>query len=239
MFISLDAITRSVLQQRQLPIHYYLQYLKHAADCFREFHYDTLRVINPVRLPVSPTGVVQLPCDYVDFVKIGVEVGQMVKPLYQSDAINRLDKLDTAGKPINYPDADGGGIIAGSNITQNDNGEFIGRIYGFSNKVLDDTYKVIPERNIIQINQSLGLTEIILEYISNGTQKNNFTKVDVLAQNAIECYMKWQASPSADNEYSAEAKKFTQACRKLRARKNPLTAADILRSYKSGIKTIR
>ena len=85
--------------QRGYPIHFYIQALKSASDCLRELTFDTLQNINTVKLAVSETGVAELPCDFVDHIKIGVERGQYVKPLVQKDGLNRLQKTDNTGQP--------------------------------------------------------------------------------------------------------------------------------------------
>lgn len=230
---SLDAITRSVLQQRQLPIHYYLQYLKYASDMFRELHFDTLRVVNAKRLPVSATGTVQLPCDFVDYTKVGIEIGQMVRPLHNEDGINRLPNVDANGRPTIYPEASSGAMLSGGGAGMSDRGESLGGYPSYHDGLLQDTFKLLPERNIIQLNQAVGAGSVILEYVSDGTYCDAATKVDVLAQKTIEDYQKWQASPSRDNEYSPEAKKFFHSWKNLRARKNPMTMEDIKRSVNS------
>lgn len=236
-YTSLDSIVRSVLQQRQLPIHYYLQYLKYAADCFRELHYSSLRVVHARMLPVDPkTMAFDLPCDYVDYVKVGIPVGQFITPLHYQQGINRLASTNSQGQAQLFPPIVGDVVsVALPGINFNEYGENLGRWFGYSDGLLGDTFKEIRERNIIQLNQSItGLTEAYLEYISDGTYANAATKVDPLAKKTIESYMKWQESPSCDDIFSREGKKYAADLRELRARKNPMTIEDIKRSFRKG-----
>ena len=63
---TLDEITRRGLIESGLPIHYYFEYLTHGATCLRELAFDTLKLVNTIQLPVSETGAVDLPDDFVD-----------------------------------------------------------------------------------------------------------------------------------------------------------------------------
>lgn len=228
-FTSLDTITRSVLQQRQLPIHYYLQYLKFASDCFRELHFDTLRVVNEVVLPVGDDGFVPFPCDYVDYVKIGLPLGQMVKPLHQATGLSGLEDTSPALPVFGDP-------LFDESLHTNDNGEVIGRYYSYSDDLLQDTYKVVKSRGGIQLNKALAVQEIYLSYISDGTYCDAATKVDPLAQEAIETYQKWKCSRNADNWQSPEGQLHKTAIKRLRARLSGLTLDDIKRSLYAATK---
>jgi hypothetical protein len=236
-FTSIRAIAKSVLLQTQRPLHYYLQAIKSASDCLRELHLSHLRVVNTRRLTVNSYGAVDLPCNTVDIVQVGLPVGQFVRPLHQQQGINRLVNLDSTGAKVTYgsiaTDAEN---IVGGTIMYNDNEEAIGRFFGFNDGLLTDTYKFLPERNQIQLNEDLGATEIILVYIDNGSYCDAATKVDPLAQDCIEKYIKWQFSPNKDNQLSPEGRTYTLALRILRARKSGVTLEDIKRVFMSSVK---
>src|ERR1051325_10022357 len=100
---SLDMITRSILMQRGYPIHWYIDFLKYSTECLRELTFDVLKVINSVKLPVNSYKAVTLPCNYVDWVKVGYATGQWVHPLAQGP-INRLNNYDANGVKIPYED---------------------------------------------------------------------------------------------------------------------------------------
>jgi hypothetical protein len=228
IFTSLDKITRSVLLQRQLPIHYYVQYLKNAADCFRELHYDTLRIVNEVVLPVDANGFMAFPCDYIALVKLGLPIGQFVQPLHQQPGLHGLTNGIVPSPLLDGP-ATGG-------VNVNDAGEVVGGFYAYSDAYLADTYKVIKTREGIQLNPAYGVRQVYLSYVGSPAYCNAASKVDPLAQETIEAYQKWKHSPNADNWQSPEGQQYKLARKRLKARVNPLTPEDILRSFSANNK---
>jgi hypothetical protein len=233
----------------QYPIHYYVQALKSASDCLRELTFDTLQNVNTVNIPLSDTGAGDLPCDYVDFVKVGVPYSQYVRPLVQKDSINRLQNKDSSGNPIPYSDTNSDSDIfyAPSFYVSDyisDNGEPLGRLFGFNAGWIQDGFKILRERGQIQVDQQLCATSIYLEYISDGQCSDNATKVHPYAQKTIEAYILWQFKQHSRAYGSQERRlaqdEFSSQRRILRARLNGLTAQDIKRivrkSYSATIK---
>jgi hypothetical protein len=232
-------------------MHYYIQALKSASDCLRELTFDSLQNVNTVPLPISASGAADLPCDYVDFVKVGVPYSQYVRPLVQKDSINRLQNKDSSGTPIPYSNAID--ITYGDTVSVppffesdyiNDNGEPLGRLFGFNAGWIQDGFKILRERGQIQVDQQLCATSIYLEYISDGQCSDNATKVHPYAQKTIEAYILWQFKKHS-SAYGLQERKiakdeFSDERRLLRARMNGLTAQDIKRivrkSYSATIK---
>lgn len=244
---TLDGIVRSALMQRGYPIHWYVQALKSASDCLRELTFDCLQNVNTVRLPVSATGAVNLPCDFVDHVKIGFEVGPYVKPLVQKKGINRIQDVDANGLPINYDSVDATTLtdyVSGYNYGYNwridgysDNGQPIGRVYGFNAGWIQDGFQVLRERGQIQLDQNTGLDSVYLEYISDGQCPDNATKVHPYAQKTIEAYIFWQFKEHSraygEQERRTAQNEFSSQRRILRARVFGLGAEDIKRIVRS------
>lgn len=241
-FIKLDHIVRSVIHQKQLKIHWYLQFLKYASDCLRELTFDTLKTINTKRLSVTDYKAVVLPCDFVDWTKVGIEVNQKIQPLVQTSGINRLNKLGANGAATTF----------GSSVEPiwatgifSDYGASLGRWYGVGAGFEGDTFKYLPERNEIQLNESLDVTEIVLEYISNGACVDAATKVDPYAQKTIEAYIDWQyklhSRAYGISERREAEREYYQQLRFLRARKSDLNTIEdfkrsVIRGYKASIK---
>jgi len=262
---SLKIITKNVLLRRGYPIHYYMQFLASARDCLREMSLDSMPIINTELIDVVVDGgyrVIPLPDDYVDWSKVGVRVGQFVRPLLERESINRLHNYDTTtGDIIPYDSltdvlATDGNVdfTFGYNspwynwdtVTWDTYGEFTGRFYGFPGAGSEsDTFKVLPERNQIQLNENLLVTKIVLEYISDGMSCNSATQVDVYAVKTIEEYVIWQQKEQNRN-YSSQEREL-QKNEYLRqygiflARKNPLTIEALRRifnrRYVASIKT--
>ena len=247
--ITIDTIVRNVLLRKQYPRHFYLQALNNAKDCLRELNFDTLKVVNTNILIVGQYHAATLPCGYVDFSKVGVKVGQLVRPLVQQESINRLNNLDTACNKIDYTNnqdtqvAQGsyygiGGLYWSSSHINNygeNTGGYFGRGAGFET----DTFKIIIERNEIQFNESIPVgTEIVLEWIGDGLTCDAATHIDSYAQKTIEEYCLWQFKEQsrAYNEGEKERAKrlFDKEHAKLRGRKNGMTISDIKRSMQKG-----
>lgn len=246
-FTTIDKIVRGILIQKRLPLHYYLECAKHAMDCLRELTFDSLRVVNTVILTVNEDGYyADLPCDYVDWTKVGFKVGQFVAPIPQRDSINRLHNYTSQGAITNYgdpatTDADfpfWPGYWVYSNV--NDLGENIGRLYGWNTGVSANSFKILPERGQIQFAESIQGSEIVLEYISDGQTNDNATKVDPYAESCIEAYVAWRTSRNSDIDRSPEGIAFANARRIFRARKNELTLVQLRQilfsNYKMSVK---
>lgn len=233
-FTTIDKIVRGVLIQKRWPLHYYLECAKHALDCLRELTFDSLRIVNTVELTINEDGYyADLPCDYVDWTKVGLKIGQFVQPITQRDSINRLHNYDSQGAIINYGDATDAitdypfwpGYWMYQNI--DDLGENIGRLYGYNTAVANNSFKILRERGQIQFNESTQTNTIVLEYISDGQTSDNATQVDPYAESCIESYISWKTSPSGDNDRSPEGRSYANARRIFRARKNELTLVQI------------
>lgn len=243
--ISLDAITQNVLLRKQYPLHWYLQTLNNAKDCLRELNFDTLKTVNTTILIVNDYHAATLPCGYVDYSKVGVKVGQLVRPLVQQESINRLTNKDDNCNKIDYTNQQTeqygyygvGGFYWASHT--NSYGDNTGGYFGIGAGTQTDTFKVIKERNEIQFNEAIPVgTEIVLEWIGDGLSCDAATHIDSYAQKTIEEYCLWQFKEQsrAYNEGEKERAKrlFDKEHAKLRGRKNGMTISDIKRSMQKG-----
>lgn len=233
-YTSLNKIVKSVLNQKGHTIHFYYQYLKYAADCLRELHFDSLRVVQTKKLPVNAHNAVPLPCDYVDMVKVGLVYGQQVLPLVQHTGLNRLNNFDSTGNIIMWGTTDEENFIwSGSHgVDQNTYGEPLGRAFGFKDSNLSDGFRILPERSEIQLSEYITADYVILEYISDGTGLTDAaTKIDPYAQKPIEEYIEWQGDPKQRGDLnSPKGVKYWASVRVLRARKNPIRPDDVRRA---------
>lgn len=245
-YTTLDKIVRRNLLAKRLPLHYYVEFLVHASTCLRELTFDTLRVVNTVELTLNDYYAVDLPCDYVDWTKVGIKMGQFVQPITQRDTINRLRNQDSQGDYTTYTDP----ATVNSQYpfwpwfwmfqNMDDLGENTGRLYGFDTGVASDGFKVIKERRQIQFTESMDCDTIVLEYISDGQTSDNATQIDPYAQACIEAFINWKRSANADIDRSPEARTFYNQRRVLRARMSQVTLWDIrqilYKNYRASIK---
>ncbi len=236
-WVTLDKIVRSALFQRGYPIHYYALFLKLGADGFRELSMDSLRLINTVKIPVTSYKAAPLPCDFLDYVKIGIAQAGYVQPLVYSEALNRLPNYDSQGNIIVYPDifqseatngnVNGVGFLGYNWVTWNEYNEPTGRLYGLGTFPGPNGFKVLPERDIIQLDDNSVATNIILEYISDGQCCDSCSRITSYAQAAIEAYIFWKYKEfnryysNADRQLARQ--EFINQHRILRGRKDDMT----------------
>lgn len=245
-YTTLDKIVRRNLLAKRLPLHYYIEYLVHASTCLRELTFDSLKIINTVELELNDYFAADLPCDYLDWTKVGIKMGQFVQPITQRDSINRLRAQNSQGQYVTYQDPDTYDLIfpfwPGYWMFQNidDLGENLGRLYGFNPGIVPDGFKVLKERNQIQFTESMRTCTVVLEYISDGQTSDNATQIDQYAWSTIEAYINWKRSVNADSDVSQEARNYLNQRRLLRARMSELTLYDLrqilYRNYTGAIK---
>lgn len=231
--VSLNSITRSYLSQSKRPIHFYYRCLKFASDALRELLFDTLQITNTVRLPLNEFFEAEIPADCAgDYVKIGVQAGQYFRPLVEKHTLNQLPNFNTTtGVQITYPEIqstdDWTSLFQWWGVNINTNGENTGGYYGLGAGSEPDTFKWIPERNVIQCNQNVGVTKIVLEYISDGSSNNAATTIPIYAQKCIEAYIDWMYKEHSKSFGAMDAERakryFDRQHEILRARKDNLT----------------
>lgn len=243
LFNTIDSITRGWLLKRGLPIHYYLEGLFHSTNALRELSFDTLKIINTVRLPVNDNYSVDLPDDFVDDLGLSIPVGDRLQPVSKNDSINPLPAIDSTGAFALPNDPTNSAEQTVFNITPtytwfwniNDWGEPTGRYFGAGGGAKLNGYRVVKERRQIQLTETFSSDSVVLMYISNGLSVDNATQVDFQATAAIQAYTDWQRSPNAAFKDSGEARTFYNERRLLRSRLNDLTITDLKDIFRSQI----
>jgi len=242
---TLDNIVRSALADRGYPMHWYLQFLQYGIDAFRMLNFDVLQNVKSVRLPVNSYKAVTLPCDYVDYIRVGNELGQYLNPFGEKrDSFNRLNKFDANGNKIPYGDieADTGAIPSNwegfwySNYT-NDKGEHTGRIF---NNVASfrDSFVILRERSEMQLDVSYTGAEIVLDYITDGVSSDATTSIHPYAIDTIKAFifykMKEHSRAYGVGERQIAKDDFYNQMRLLKGRMNGIDINDIRRSLAKG-----
>lgn len=248
IFTSLDSIVRRTLLEKGLSIHWYAEFLFHAASCLRQATIETLKIINTVTATVNEYYAFDLPTDFTDDLGVFIPVGQLLHPIPKNDSITALRTLDTDGDFAPYTTTNvtaGEGWFGGSTnwlffYNINDYGEPTGRYFGATGEGKMNSYKLVKERRQIQLSQTFTSTTATLLYISDGQSTDSATQIDMMAYDMIQAYINWKGSPNADNENSPEGRMYYNQRRLCRARLDDLTIHDlrnlILRSYSASIK---
>lgn len=199
--ISLDKMVRNILLKRRYPIHFYLEFLVGLKNGLREISFDE-NILAPRYkiLTLNDNHAIDFPDDYQDWFNVSVRVGQYLQPLTEDNSLDQIPNYDSDFTI--QPMANG---IATESTTSyhgyfspywwawnwNSYGENTGRQFGGVG-VFADTFKVNRERREIKINESLDVTEVVLEYISDGSDADSATHIDTYAQASLEAYAMWQ-----------------------------------------------
>lgn len=240
-FTTLDIIVNGLLVERGYPIHYYLQFLHHAARAYEELHYDTLKNIKTVKLLVNSYKAVELPCDLMDIVKVGTPNGQFVRSLAEREGISRINNFDSNGNKTVFPSptSDGfdlaminGSLFNGYSQYTNDKGQFTGNVRGYADGDSSQTFRYVPERNEIQLHEGISSSYIILQYITDGTSIDNATMITPYAKASIEAYILWKMKEANRTYSEGERDRARQLWMKqhsiLRGRLNPISKETIM-----------
>lgn len=241
---TLDTIVKGMLIKQQRPRHYYMQFLFLAARGLEEITFDSLPVIKTVKLKADEFYSIQLPCDVMSVIKVGVPHGQFVRPLFQRDGINSLYNYDDQDNKVLYP-ADTFEISAFDTMFFTNMSVFGFdvrgmKFFGLGSNNDTQSFKYIPEDNRIQLNQRVGTDTVIVQYMTDGCSADNATMVDPMAKDSIETYVNWQYKESTrsygEGERERAKRLFQSAHAKLRARKNNLKKADIIALFRQAAK---
>lgn len=221
-----------------LTMHWYVQFLHYALKCYNDLNYHSIRRVKSVRLTVNAYNAVTLPTDYVDYVRIGVEAGQYVRPLGVNNDFNRMVASDNGGAYTDIIDNNalwffngawyGGGVNAFGEITAGE--------YGHGNGNERRGFRVIPERNEIQLDVDYAAgCIIVLDYIYFSASATSLT-VPPYAEETIESYIKWKwyEQKGDVNRFDVRTAKeeYYNELRKLRAATMRFSKTDLLRTLR-------
>lgn len=238
---TLDKIVRSALMDRNYSMHWYLQFLQYGIDALRTLNFDVLQNIKSIRLPINSYMAATLPCDFVDYVRVGDEMGQYISPWGEKrDSFNRLNNFNSYGDKIAYGDIEAAnGLLPsdwdGSWYTNNvnDKGENLGRIFN-NIPSFKDSFVILKERNEIQLDTSYGGSEIVLDYITDGVSSDASTSIHPYAIDCIKAFIFWKMKDHSRSynlgERQISKDEFYNQLRLLRSRMNSIDTNDIIRS---------
>lgn len=223
-YTSLDEIIKGFLLQKGYSIHFYIDCLIYAKRCFEELHFDCLGNVNAEKITIDDDGRAELPDDYLDMIKIGIPDGQFIRPMTRRTGYSALppEQVSTPGQYFN-------GLFWIGNY-YNDYNEHIGRFYGARSHGTE-TFKILPADGEVQFDLNLGVSEVVIEYISDGTHIDNATKIIPYAKSTFEAYIDWKLKENSraysDGQAMLAMRKFEHERGILRGRLNPLTIQDI------------
>jgi len=245
--MTLDQTVREYLIENQYPEHRYFQALQFGISCLRELNLDVTGVPVSVELSVSASDTVDLPDDYINYVRIGFcDSSGMFHELGRNNNICLNRSLDDCGQlKTNKKDSSTSltGVSASEEYysTHYRNGENIGRFYGagggqnrWGNFRIDSTY------NQIQLSGYTGGDKIKLEYLGDPAKANGSFVVQPFALETVKSWIEWKMSsknPSVpQSQVQSNYFHYQRNKKMLRSRIKSLSVQDILQSFRKGNK---
>ena len=241
--VTLDSIVRSALMDLGENESRYEVFRHWAIEGFRDWHFDIASEIKTVKLTLTDWKAVEIPIDYVDWVKIGVLNSDGRIMLFTHDDRIDIHHEDEDGYPedvtstetLPEPTVD-------SNVDElalwnyGDSGQLFGLV-AKSNSV--GYYKFNPQRREIQFAPSIKSdTEIYLEYISDGIDPCEKTVVNVYAAKLIRLYIHWQrvkyAKSSNAGQIEMARRDYYTEHRVVQHRLSPVTVEDVIEASRNG-----
>ena len=202
-----------------------------------------LENIEVVYLRMSAAKTVDLPADFVDYVKIGIPVQGRIRVLTQDKSILFPRKLEDGADVGNTddPDTPTGAIYFVDHFR---GGQFVGGLYGLTGGVDQAYYRIDKERRQIVFSGSVTRSEIVLEYISSGVNLQGTTVIPREAVPALRQYVLWQMienDPKVNgNEKERKKQQYEEQVEALRSFQYIITPEEykrmVYRSTKQGIK---
>lgn len=239
---TLDNIVRGALMDSGYPIHWYIEFLNYGTSAVRELNYDVLQNIKSIRLSVNSYKAAKLPCDFVDYTRVGTEDGQYINPWAEKrSSFNRLNKFEDGNK-VAYGNVEYDNYILPNNYETfwystytNWYGEHLGRIFNHIDQNRN-SFVILRERGEIQLDQSFSGDEITMDYVSDGLTTDASNLIHPYAVETIKAYIQWKRREHGRhyNRQESELAKqeYYNQLRMLRARMNNIDVQEIKRSLR-------
>ena len=189
--VKIDEVVKSLLiQQGEYTEHKYMQYLDLALRGLKELSFDVLMEVKVATLSVNTNLTVDLPCDYVNYTRIGVcKPDGRIYTLGVDEQICLSKGIDVCGNEVAND-----GKMGSTWIGNYRNGESTGGVYGLGGgQNANGYYRIDRENNQIALSSDVEHTEIVLEYISDGSNVNGDNTINTLSEEALRAYIYWKS----------------------------------------------
>jgi hypothetical protein len=219
----------------------YQRFLHWGLEAIADFHFDSAQEVKTEKLEMNDIKQVELPIDFVDLVKIGIQCGDRIKTFSVADNINLLHNTNDCGNPVAF---DGCGCSVNSLpsnysdfggyyfFNYNENGENLGGLYGVGGGYNSlGYYKIIRNQSpgVIQFTSEVNNTNVYLEYISTGFNPSEQTVVNPYAAKLIKEYIHWRRLWFAGDPRAQKAEEMYYAeYNRVRHRLSDFSIKDVL-----------
>ena len=197
MFLTLDQLVREYLieigEQSQ---HKYQKYLQFGINGLRQFNFDVDGIAKPIVIPVNDNDTVDLPNDYINYIRIGVcgEDGN-IHQLAENKEICFPLGVDDCGDIQASKGSSGTVVIDYFEGGHFRNNEAIGRRFGIGGGSSGLGFYRVNEREGFIALQGFTGDNIVMEYMAD-IERNNageFTVHPFIVQ-ALKEWMSWQGN---------------------------------------------
>ena len=203
--ITVDYVVMGILNRlRDMSMRSYVFIAQLIIEGYAElalWHLDTIEV---VYLRMSSAKVVDLPTDYVNYVKIGIPVNGKLKVLTHKENI-LLPRTFADGAEVGNADDDNAGAGSIFFVDHFRSGQFVAGLYGLSGGIDDAYYRIDREKRQIVFSGSIPRSEVVLEYVSSGIKLSGQTNIPRETVPALQAYVFWKMI-DLDMKYPANEK---------------------------------
>lgn len=245
IYTTVDSIVKDVLiDLGEETEHLYLKFLHWGLKAAKENAYDCSKEIKTVRLTMSPAKTVDLPLDYINYVKVGIVVGDKLKTFLVNDNLEKRTDVDECGNAL--PRETSSSLNSLSNHSFFGHGYLFSNYNGYGNGIWGyggscgniGHCSIDREHDQIQFSSEVTTTDICLEYITNGIDMTGETTVHQFAEDMIRLYIHWQRKKFSEkygmNQVQISENEFYRAKRILIARMNPFSIKDFIHATRKG-----
>lgn len=243
---TISAIVDSYLIGKQDSNHLYPLYLHYALDGLREMHMDFAQEVKTDLFILNDYRAIDLPTDYVDFVKVAIKSGERLFVIGLASDLSRLRDKDECGSTIANraqlgQDKPTGTAMAelGGYYLNNYNG---GSLLAFMDQLPHKGYfTILKEYGQIQFDSALPAgCEVYMEYISDGFNPNGASFVHPYAYRYIKAYIENERVANDDSMSQAikfeksQSLYFERKKANMRIKLSGLNPIDIINSSRAG-----
>lgn len=206
-YVTLDYIVKNVMVQLEGENNFkkYQTYLSYAIRGMRELGLTSAPYVKTAHLEMLSNKAIDLPSDYIKYVKIGICVNGRILTLGLDNSLCLNDNYSECGDPLE---------IAMANLSNDENagddglfgygygwpfldifsnGQFVGGLYGvgggFNSR---GYYRVNESMNQIQFTSNVPSETIVLEYIADPINPDGTASVPKNAIEALIAFVNWK-----------------------------------------------
>lgn len=216
--VTLDYIVRNVIVSlEESSLRRYQTYLAYVIRGFRELNINGYSVPKIKHFSMLPNKAINLPSDYVKYVKIGICVNGRVVTLGVDDSLCLNENYNECGDPLDI-------AIANVNnetypfffygypfLSHYQNNQYVDGYFGMGGGFNSrGYYRVNAEKNQIQFASIVPDSEIVVEYISDGLNPDGTAAVPVAATEYLINFCHWKRVEAKRDSTEAEIARWRE-----------------------------